>query len=466
MAYTIYNNDGTVLSTIAVGEVDSYSTSLDLIGKNVNDYGEYYNNNLIRLLTSSAAPATEEPRSPQTGQLWFDKTAKRLKVYDGATFQPTYGSHVSGTQPVTTSTGDFWYDTVNSQLKVWNGNSYNLVGPATSSLLGKFGILPAVVPLRDDNTKIAQKAGVINSYGSYVGLFTTSTFIMEQSSASIYISPGHGAQGIRAGMTIFKDLEVFGSMYINGWNVRSHPNVDLTSYYNITPLGTYTATMTTSTFGYTNTNYVAYAAANHEIAQALARSFDYTDGVNYPTGSRVSVTCVYNSEVSVRKFELRRLYPQQDYPYWEPAVEYPYSFTATSTSTVGQVTWLWTGTTYTNVAYPQWNEVIRTDSTSTPLSGTSLNPINTGTTFYVKVSGGIPNTGFTISNPSPATSLLPTGTFVLDSDGYWSTSSVITNAIQPATTSVVYTYSFEFYATKFNDGSNHTRTLQFTGLRT
>jgi hypothetical protein len=38
MAYTIYNNDGTVLSTIAVGDVDSYSTSLDLIGKNVNNF--------------------------------------------------------------------------------------------------------------------------------------------------------------------------------------------------------------------------------------------------------------------------------------------------------------------------------------------------------------------------------------------------------------------------------------------
>jgi hypothetical protein len=292
---------------------------------------------------------------------------------------------------------------------------------------------------------------------------------MPPNSSTVYLagtSRAGSTSSIVNGVTIFKDLEVLGNILINGWNVRSHPNVDLTSYYNITPFGTYTATMTTSSFSYTNTNYLAYTQANFEIAQSLARSFDYTDGVNYPSGSRASVTCIYNSEVSVRKFELRKLYSQQEYPYWEPTTEYSYSFTATTTSTVGQVRWLWTATTYTNIAYPEWNEVIRTDSTSDRLSGTSLNPINTGTTFYVKVTGGIPNTGFNISNPNPVTTLLPTGTFVLDSYGEWTTSSVITNTIQPVTTSVFYTYSFEFFATKSRSGSNHNRTLQFTGLRT
>jgi hypothetical protein len=218
MAYTIYNNNGTVLSTIAIGEVDSFSTSLDLIGKNVNNYGEYYNNNLVRLLTSFASPDTEQPRSPQVGQMWFDKTSKRLKVYDGVSFQPTYGSHVSGTQPVTTSTGDFWYDTVNTQLKVWNGNSYNLVGPSTSGLLGKFGTLPSTFPIRDNNSKLAQKAGVINSYGSYVGLWTTSSFTMEASSSTVYLG-SYSINNIHEGLTIFKDLDVKRDIYSGNINV-------------------------------------------------------------------------------------------------------------------------------------------------------------------------------------------------------------------------------------------------------
>jgi hypothetical protein len=473
MAYTIYNTDGTVLSTIAVGDVDNYSTSLELIGKNVNNYGEYYNNNLVKLLTNFASAENDPPTSPQTGQLWYNKSEKQLKIYDTSigTFKSVAGAIVSGAPPLTYSTGStgtIWFDEPNGQLSIWNGQRFLLVGPATSIGLGSFGILPASSPIRDQSNNV-QKASLINSYGSYVGMITTSSFNMPPNSSTVYLAGTSRAgttSSIVNGVTIFKDLEVFGKILINGWDVRSHPNVDLTSYYNITPFGTYTATMTTSSFSYTNTNYLAYTQANFEIAQSLARSFDYTDGVNYPSGSRASVTCIYNSEVSVRKFELRKLYSQQEYPYWEPTTEYSYSFTATTTSTVGQVRWLWTATTYTNIAYPEWNEVIRTDSTSDRLSGTSLNPINTGTTFYVKVTGGIPNTGFNISNPNPVTTLLPTGTFVLDSYGEWTTSSVITNIIQPVTTSVFYTYNFEFFATKTRSGSNHNRTLQFTGLRT
>ena len=340
MAYTIYNNNGTVLSTIAVGDVDSYSTSLDLIGKNVNNYGEYYNNNLVRLLTSFASPGTEQPRTPQTGQLWFNKTTKRLTVYDGTSFQPTYGSHVSGTAPITTSTGDFWYDSVNSQLKVWDGDSYNLVGPATSGLLGKFGILPSPVPIRDNNSKITQKASLIHSYGNYVGLITTSTFTMEASTSTVLFG-STSTSTVNEGVVLFKNLEVLGNIYINGWNVKSHPNLDLTAYYNITPFGSYTATTTNSTFTTTGvTNNLSYNNANYSIAADLVKMFSTS---TYLLGSQVSVICVYNTATSVRKFELQSLYPPV--VWWEPLNSYSYSYTATFTSTIGQVTWLWTSTT-------------------------------------------------------------------------------------------------------------------------
>jgi len=352
MAYTIYNNDGTVLSTIAIGEVDSFSTSLDLIGKNVNNYGEYYNTNLIRLLTSFASPNTEQPRSPQIGQMWFDKTAKRLKVYDGTSFQPTYGSHVSGTQPVTTSTGDFWYDTVNSQLRVWNGASYNLVGPATSSLLGKIGILPPSSPIRDDYTKVAQKVALINSYGSYVGIITTASFLMEASSSTIYLA-GTSRQGqstyIANGVTLLTDLNVIRDVYLGGkLKVNSEQiegtRKDLTAYYPITQFGIYTATMTTSTFGLGNSNLKAYNDANISIANSLSKMFSTA---TYFLGSQVSVVCAYNDEISVRKFVLNNLYGPN---WWEPFNNYSYSWTSTITAIVGpSVCWLWAASTNTNI---------------------------------------------------------------------------------------------------------------------
>ena len=346
MAYTIYNNDGTVLSTIAVGDVDSYSTSLDLIGKNVNNYGEYYNNNLVRLLTSFASPGTEEPRTPQTGQLWFNKTTKRLTVYDGSSFQPTYGSHVSGTAPITTSTGDFWYDTVNSQLKVWDGNSYNLVGPATSGLLGNFGILPPPGPIRNGDSPNPVNVSLINSYGVYQGLIAEDSFNMTASSSTIYLA-GTSRVGttstIVKGVTLLQDLEVLGDIFIDGWNVKNHPKVDLTAYYNITPYGYYTATTTTSSFGLSNPNLLVYQSANLAIARDLQKMFSTS---TYQVGSQVSVLCLINTSTSVRRFELQSLYgPSQ----WEPKNDYAYSWTATSTSTIGQVTWLWTTATNTNI---------------------------------------------------------------------------------------------------------------------
>jgi hypothetical protein len=355
MAYTIYLTDGTVLSTIAAGEVDSYSTSLDLIGKNVNNYGEYYNNNLVRLLTSFASENTSLPNSPQTGQLWFDKTSKRLKVYDGVTFQPTYGSHVSGVAPVTTSTGDFWYDTVNSQLKVWDGDSYNLVGPATSGLLGKIGILPPPLPIVDANSHVQQKVSVIHSYGTYVGLITTSSFVMETSSSTVYLS-GTSLAGTEAsiveGVTLFRDLDVKknlrvkNSITIDGWDVRYHPNIDLSTYYNITPFGSYTATTTTSSFGLSNSNLAVYNAANLAISRDLAKAFNTS---TYWAGSRVSVICAYNTETSVRRFELTTSTIHPDSLYWEPYLHYTYYWSSATTTSINSATWLWDYSTATNI---------------------------------------------------------------------------------------------------------------------
>ena len=351
MAYTIYNPDGTVLSTIAVGDVDNYSTSLELIGKNVNDYGEYYNNNLVKLLTNFASPENAPPTSPQTGQLWYNKSEKQLKVYDKTVgFKNVAGAIVDGAPPLTYSTGStgtIWFDEPNGQLSIWNGRQFLLVGPDYSRSLGSFGILPAPSPIRDQSNNV-QKASLIYSYGSYVGLVTTSSFNMTASSSTVYLAgtPRAGqSYSIVNGVTILRDLEVFGKIKINDWDVKDHPKTYLTAYYNITPYGAYTATTTASTFATVGAvNKQAYDDANRSIAADLVKMFSTT---TYITGSQVSVICVYNTTTSVRKFELQSLYPPR--VCWEPLNSYAYSWTATSTSTVGQVTWLWYTSTNTNI---------------------------------------------------------------------------------------------------------------------
>ena len=50
MAYQINKTDGTLLTEIVDSAIDQTATDLTLIGKNVSGYGEYINENFIKLL--------------------------------------------------------------------------------------------------------------------------------------------------------------------------------------------------------------------------------------------------------------------------------------------------------------------------------------------------------------------------------------------------------------------------------
>ena len=84
MAYTINLTDGTIFATVADGTIDTTS-SLTLVGKNYAGYGEFLNENYMKLLESGAN--TSQPSAPLTGQLWYDKSNNLLKVYNGTTFK-------------------------------------------------------------------------------------------------------------------------------------------------------------------------------------------------------------------------------------------------------------------------------------------------------------------------------------------------------------------------------------------
>ena len=67
MSYTLRLSNGKILLTLADQQTDSVTTSLTLIGKNVNAYGADINQNYIRLLEHFAS--TTQPTSPLAGQL-------------------------------------------------------------------------------------------------------------------------------------------------------------------------------------------------------------------------------------------------------------------------------------------------------------------------------------------------------------------------------------------------------------
>lgn len=85
MAYTIIRSDGTTLTTIQDGTINTSSTSLGLPGRNFSGYGQTLNTNIVRITENFANGGP--PPNPIRGQLWFNTTDNTLKVCpaDGTT---------------------------------------------------------------------------------------------------------------------------------------------------------------------------------------------------------------------------------------------------------------------------------------------------------------------------------------------------------------------------------------------
>ncbi len=145
MSYTINLTDGTIFAVVADGTINNDS-SQTLVGKNYAGYGEFLDENFIRLLENAAN--TTAPGAPLTGQLWYDKTNNVMKVYNGTTFKVISAATASTSQPTSNVAGDLWFDTTNDQLKVYNGSSFITIGPAFTSGEGTSG---AIVTTITDN---------------------------------------------------------------------------------------------------------------------------------------------------------------------------------------------------------------------------------------------------------------------------------------------------------------------------
>lgn len=142
MAYNVNKTNGSILATVADGTIDT-STDLVLIGKNYAGYGEFLNENFVKLLENFSN--TSAPASPLSGQLWWDSSNSLLKVYTGTQFKVISSTTSSSSAPSGAITGDLWFDTVNGQLKVYNGSSFITVGPAFTSGTGTSGAIVETV---------------------------------------------------------------------------------------------------------------------------------------------------------------------------------------------------------------------------------------------------------------------------------------------------------------------------------
>ena len=192
MSYTITLTDGQIYAVVADGTVNT-SSSMTLVGKNWAGYGQFLGDNFIRLLENGAN--TTAPGAPLTGQLWWNKTAGTMQVYNGTGFKTLGGATSASSAPSNNTIGDLWYDTTNQQLNVWTGSAWIVVGPAYTPGTGTTGAIVATIV---DNTATSHFVIELYSNNSIVGIISKDQTFTPGSA----VTGGWGTQAVNPGLTM------------------------------------------------------------------------------------------------------------------------------------------------------------------------------------------------------------------------------------------------------------------------
>jgi len=201
MSYTITLTDGAIFAVIPDGTINT-SSSMTLVGKNYAGYGQFINDDIIRLLENGSN--TTAPGAPLVGQLWWDQTTDTMKVYNGTTFKVISGATASSTAPVSNVAGDLWYDSVNAQLNVYSGSAFILVGPAYTAGTGVTGAIPATIT---DTNAVSHVVVELYVNDSIVGI------ISKDASFDPQIAIPGFASNVRPGITLATTISGVGQYF-------------------------------------------------------------------------------------------------------------------------------------------------------------------------------------------------------------------------------------------------------------
>jgi len=170
MSYTINLTNGSVLTTIADGTLNTTACSMALPGKNYAGYGIYLDDNFVHLLENSSNGTA--PSTPLVGQLWWNSSNKIMSVWNGTVWKTISSATSSASAPTSNVQGDLWYDTTNQQLNVYSGTTWILVGPAFTNAQGTTGAIPATVT---DNSAVAHTILQLYVGGVLMGIMSKDT---------------------------------------------------------------------------------------------------------------------------------------------------------------------------------------------------------------------------------------------------------------------------------------------------
>jgi hypothetical protein len=194
MSYTIKFTNGKTLAVVADQSIDDVSTSITLVGKNVNNYGQYVNANFVSLLENFSNLI--EPSSPVVGQTWFDTSEGRLKVYSTGTFKPVGAPIISTIEPAGAVRGDLWVDTTDNLLKWYDGTIWQLAAKQYSDSVGKEGWFVDTIT---DSSGFDHELSIFYSQGVRWAVMSTSTITLQPETLTAIAL---GTSTIRSGLMI------------------------------------------------------------------------------------------------------------------------------------------------------------------------------------------------------------------------------------------------------------------------
>ena len=167
MPYTLSKTNGTTLTILNDGTVDN-TTDLVFIGKNYTGYGDPVNENFIRLLENFANVTA--PNRPLSGQIWFDATTNRLKVFTGSRYKNLAVISTGASFPLDSTVGDMHFN--GSLFYAYTGASWLPVGPLTSTSGGGAELPATSVITESQSLRNIISLGLDNES---VAVFSTST---------------------------------------------------------------------------------------------------------------------------------------------------------------------------------------------------------------------------------------------------------------------------------------------------